>query len=120
MSKQSEVSDSPRQTSLVEDLWALGRYGLGSRAGKLLIGAVILAIGLYLGWDWLVAAGLAPIVLSLLPCAAMCAAGLCMKRTGGDTCSSAKSDIDHSAADPRVESQVDGNDHEPLTKSGKE
>ncbi|HWX51113.1 MAG TPA: hypothetical protein VNZ61_23955 [Roseomonas sp.] len=49
--------------------------------------AVILGIfalvgaGLALGWPWLAAVGLAPVVLSVLPCAAMCALGLCM--TGG-------------------------------------
>ncbi|MFT2095071.1 hypothetical protein ACMS1Z_10425 [Acidiphilium multivorum] len=34
-----------------------------------------LAVG---GWGWLVAAGLAPIILSLLPCLVMCGLGLCM------------------------------------------
>ena len=34
-----------------------------------------LALG---GWGWLVAAGLAPIILSLLPCLVMCGLGLCM------------------------------------------
>lgn len=34
--------------------------------------------GLALGWPWLVAVGLAPVALALLPCAAMCALGLCM------------------------------------------
>lgn len=34
--------------------------------------------GLALGWPWLVAFGLAPVALALLPCAAMCALGLCM------------------------------------------
>lgn len=33
--------------------------------------------GLFLGWDWLAAAGLSSVVIGLLPCAAMCAAGLC-------------------------------------------
>lgn len=34
--------------------------------------------GLALGWPWLVALGLAPVVLAVLPCAAMCGLGLCM------------------------------------------
>ena len=38
----------------------------------------LVGAGLALGWPWLVAFGLAPLVLSLLPCAAMCAFGLCM------------------------------------------
>jgi len=36
-----------------------------------------------LKWDLLVAAGIAPLILGLLPCAAMCALGICMSRMGG-------------------------------------
>ncbi|HSF21729.1 MAG TPA: hypothetical protein VLA81_06785 [Burkholderiales bacterium] len=51
---------------------------------NLLIG-VVLAGGtgaLVAGWDWLVAAGLATIILAVAPCLAMCALGLCMNRMG--------------------------------------
>ena len=50
-----------------------------------LIGLAIAGVtgGAVLGWDWLVAAGLAPLILSVLPCAAMCALGLCAMRGGG-------------------------------------
>lgn len=48
---------------------------------------VVLAAGLALGWSWLVAAGIAPILISVLPCVAMCALGLCMNRRGGRSCS---------------------------------
>ena len=46
-------------------------------------GVVIAVAGLAFNWSWLVAAGVAPVLLSLLPCAAMCAAGLCMNRMTG-------------------------------------
>ena len=49
---------------------------------NLLIG-VALAGGvgaLVLGWDWLVAAGLASIIVAVAPCLVMCALGLCMNR----------------------------------------
>jgi hypothetical protein len=36
-----------------------------------------------LKWNWLVAAGIAPVLLSLLPCAAMCALGFCMHKAVG-------------------------------------
>ena len=50
-----------------------------------------MAAGLFLGWNSLVAAGLAPIILALLPCAAMCALGLCASRLGQkNACSSAE------------------------------
>ena len=65
---------APDRRRLVDRLpsWLRGRRAvmLGLLA---LVGA-----GLALGWPWLVAFGLAPLVLSLLPCAAMCALGLCM------------------------------------------
>lgn len=55
-----------------------------SRKGRwrpwLIGGAVLVPIALYGGWDWLAATGLATILIALLPCAAMCALGLCMGR----------------------------------------
>ncbi len=43
----------------------------------ILIGGVSVAIGLATSWNWLAAVGAAPIIVALLPCAAMCALGLC-------------------------------------------
>jgi hypothetical protein len=43
-------------------------------------GIALAALGLGLGWDWLAAVGVLPILLSFLPCAAMCALGLCMAK----------------------------------------
>lgn len=34
------------------------------------------------GWRWLVAIGIAPIILSFLPCAVMCGLGFCMMGMG--------------------------------------
>ncbi len=41
-------------------------------------------LSLLFSWNWLVAAGLSSVVLGILPCAAMCAAGLCAG--GGRKC----------------------------------
>ncbi|MGN2393401.1 hypothetical protein, partial [Pelomicrobium sp. G1] len=38
--------------------------------------------GLFWSWDWLVTVGLSSFLVALLPCAAMCAAGLCASRLG--------------------------------------
>lgn len=38
-----------------------------------------IAAALYFGWDWLVAAGVASVLLAVAPCLAMCALGLCMR-----------------------------------------
>ena len=35
---------------------------------------------LVLGWDWLIAAGVASIIIAVAPCLVMCALGLCMHR----------------------------------------
>lgn len=64
------------------------RNRLGGRRGYIAAAAVLIAAGLYLGWGWLAAVGIAPVLLSLAPCAAMCALGLCMSRRGGKSCSS--------------------------------
>lgn len=42
-------------------------------------GVVATGTGVALNWNWLAAAGLAPFLLGALPCAALCALGLCMK-----------------------------------------
>jgi len=53
----------------------------GSWRPWLIGGAVLVAVVLYGGWDWLAATGLATILIAILPCAAMCALGLCMGRS---------------------------------------
>ncbi len=60
-----------------ESRWAPSRWVRSPRA--LAVGGIALAgAGLALGWEWLAAVGALPVLLSLLPCAAMCALGLCM------------------------------------------
>lgn len=54
---------------------------------------ILIAGGMFLKWDLLVAAGVAPLILGLLPCAAMCALGMCMTGTGGKgDCAKSKTD----------------------------
>lgn len=56
------------------------RVLLKNRKLMMLTAAVVIAGGLVLNWGWLVAVGLAPLILSVLPCLAMCALGLCMNK----------------------------------------
>jgi len=51
------------------------------RAKPWLIGGALLVLisALYLGWDWLTAAGAAGVLLSLAPCLAMCTLGFCTR-----------------------------------------
>ena len=57
-----------------------GRVSQGTTLTVLAVAAV--GSGLVLGWDSLVAAGLSGIILAVLPCAAMCALGLCARDFG--------------------------------------
>ncbi|MGH6894848.1 MAG: hypothetical protein ACREEP_21595 [Dongiaceae bacterium] len=43
-------------------------------------------VGAFFKWQWLVAIGVAPIILAVLPCGIMCALGMCMmpKRRAAD------------------------------------
>jgi hypothetical protein len=49
----------------------------------LVLAAVALAAGAAFNWSWLVAAGAAPLLLSLAPCLAMCALHLCARKAAG-------------------------------------
>lgn len=77
------ISDpsGPVPHALAQDAWSAVRYYLGSRTGMIAVAAVALGLGAYFNWGWLVAAGIAPLLIGVLPCVAMCALGLCMSRT---------------------------------------
>ena len=66
------------------------RPSIFNRIGRrrLLIGGVAMALiaaGIVWQWNWLVAVGVAPLLISAAPCLAMCALGMCMHRMGGRT-----------------------------------
>ena len=69
--------------SRMPDLFA---FRLGTRGLIVLLIAAVGA-GVVLDWKWLVAVGVAPILLSVLPCAAMCAIGVCSMGGQNSSCS---------------------------------
>lgn len=83
------------ETSLTRDWINLARYYvaryLGGRRGLIVLTLAAVVVGLALNWSWLVAVGVAPLLISLAPCAVMCALGLCMSRMGGQSCSTQSS-----------------------------
>jgi len=54
------------------------RSWVRSPQGLTVTGMAALVVGLTLSWSWVVALGMAPLVLALGPCLIMCALGLCM------------------------------------------
>jgi len=86
MNASTEVKKA-QELTLTQTVLGLLRHYLGERLGIVVLAVATAGIGLYLGWGWLAAAGIAPILLALAPCAAMCALGLCMNRGGGKSCS---------------------------------
>jgi len=76
------VADKPSRSTLGQ---TVRRYLTGWR-GLAALAAVALAAGLALNWGWLVAVGIAPLLISILPCIAMCALGFCMNRMAGRKC----------------------------------
>lgn len=78
-----QTSEKP-QTSLTQDLLRTAQYYLGNRRGLMIVAGIAIVGGLTFNWGWLVAAGIAPILISLLPCVAMCAIGVCCMKKSVD------------------------------------
>lgn len=56
------------------------------RRALVLLGVLVVGAGLYLNWGWLVATGIAPVLVAVSPCLAMCALGVCHKLWNGGSC----------------------------------
>lgn len=71
------------EPSLAVTVMKLARHYLGGRRGLIVLGVLAVGAALVLNWGWLVAVGVAPLLLALAPCAAMCALGLCANKLTG-------------------------------------
>ena len=86
-------STTTAEPSLGRDVLNAARYYLGNRWTLLVLGGIAVIAGLsFGGWGWLVAAGLAPILLATLPCLVMCAFGVCMMCRSSEKQSTASRD----------------------------
>jgi fatty acid desaturase len=79
-------SSKAADASPVRDLRHAARYYFGNRTALAILAIVAIAAGLALNWSWLVAAGIAPVLLTALPCLVMCGLGLCMNKMAGRSC----------------------------------
>lgn len=70
------------EPSLAVIVTKLARHYLGGRRGLIVLGVLAVGAAMVLNWGWLVAVGIAPLLLALAPCAAMCALGLCANKLG--------------------------------------
>lgn len=70
------------EAPLARGLLHTGRHYFGRR-GLVMLAIVALLGGAAFNWSWLVALGVAPLLLSVLPCLVMCGLGLCMSRLFG-------------------------------------
>lgn len=68
------------ETAFRRDFLPAACSHLRGRRVLLAAGAVIAGAGLAFNWSLLVVAGIAPLLLGVLPCVAMCALGLCVNR----------------------------------------
>ena len=91
----SPETASATRPSLAQDWLHALRYWLRGPRGLAALVLSALVIGAALNWSWLVAVGIAPLLLTVLPCAVMCGLGLCMNKIAGGSCSTSSSATDH-------------------------
>src|ERR1700674_515414 len=76
----------PTDASLASDLLRAAWSYLRGRRGLVILAIIAITGGMALNWSWLVAVGIAPILLTVLPCLVMCGLGLCMNKLVGGSC----------------------------------
>ena len=100
--------------SLAQDWLHAVRYWLRGRNGVIVLLVLAIVSGAALNWSWLVAVGIAPLLITVLPCAAMCALGLCMHRMSGRSCSTETPPVETPRPDARVMPSLDAGEPGPL------
>src|SRR5437588_13067601 len=77
-----EIANQPTDSTGLLRAWC------GVRRLLVVAGLAVMGTGLALGWGWLAAVGVAPLIVSAAPCLVMCALGVCMMGRGQQACSS--------------------------------
>ena len=95
----NRTSGDPSITSPAQKLVNAAWPYLSGKRGLIILALAIVVAGTATNWSWLVAAGLAPLLIGILPCAAMCVLGLCMIRGQENSSSTDTEDKKHDAVD---------------------
>lgn len=92
MSMKTSAATKTPAVNPMQNLFSLLRERVGGKNGLIAVAILAVGGGLVLNWSWLVAAGIAPVILGILPCVAMCALGLCANKMigGKSSCSSSE------------------------------
>jgi hypothetical protein len=113
-----ETASAPRP-SLAQDWLRALRYWLRGRNGVIALMVLAVVIGAALSWSWLVALGIAPLLLAFAPCAAMCALGLCASKMAGRSCSSETNPVASPKPDTRVAPALAAGESDPIPRLDK-
>ena len=97
----SGPDDTNASASFGGELLYAARYYLRDRRVQIALAAILVGGGLALNWGWVVAIGLAPLLLGVLPCVVMCAFGLCMMGGRSNACQGDASSRASQADDPQ-------------------
>src|SRR5918994_7642824 len=92
--------------SLAQDWLSALRYWLRGRNGVIAMVVLAVVIGAVLNWSWLVAGGVVPFLLTVLPCAVMCGLGLCMNKMAGGSCSTSSNAGGQPGAPPNATQRI--------------
>jgi hypothetical protein len=88
-----QASPEPTGTTFAQAVLNAVWPWLHNRRAMMILAAIVLTVGgLALGWNWLVAIGVAPILIAALPCVVMCAVGLCAMK-GSQSCSTSDGEV---------------------------
>jgi hypothetical protein len=97
-----EIATAATKPSPAQDWLNAVRYWLRGRNGVISLIVLAIVIGIALNWSWLVALGVAPLLITVLPCAAMCALGLCMNKMAAGSRSTGARSVETPKPNARV------------------
>ena len=109
----SQETVSATKASLAQDWLNALRYWLRGRNGVIALIVLAVVIGAALNWSWLVAVGVAPLLITVLPCAVMCGLGLCMNKMAGGSCSTETGSVETPKPGARVVASLEGGEPGP-------